>query len=159
MSIIQVIGIGSPFGDDQAGWKVANILRHNETFQASIQKHLQFEILDRPGIGLLQSINKDATTIIIDALKSRSDIGKLHRYENPHIDAPEILLSTHGLGIIQALQLGAVLGELPKQIILYGIEIGEVMFDTQLSQPIQKAILELAEVVAKELQKLLKIEE
>lgn len=155
MSYIQVFGIGSPFGDDQIGWKVVEHLIQNKTLQTYIPTKLQLEILDRPGISLLTRLNRDATIFLIDAIKSGAEVGKLHRYTNLHINSAAIGFSTHGLGIIQALELGAVLGELPKHIIIYGIEIGEIVLQTTFSQTIQKAVQDLTEIISNDIQKLL----
>lgn len=151
MSCIQVLGIGSPFGDDQVGWKIVDILEQHATLKKYVPQKLHFAILDRPNINLLQHIDKTATVMLIDAMKSGENIGTLHRYENPQTNTPAGLLSTHGMGVAQALQLGMILDELPKKIILYGIEIDEVLLQSELSPRVKDAAYQLAEIIVKEL--------
>lgn len=155
MSSIQLIGIGSPFGDDQAGWKVIDILKEKNNFKNYIPRRLNFMTLDRPGINLLACMDINSIIILIDAMKSGCDIGSLHRYENPQLHFPETVLSTHGMGVIQALQLGLALDQLPKKLIFYGIEIGKLTKTSDISHAIETAILILAERLEDELLTLL----
>lgn len=56
MSVIKVLGIGSPFGDDQAGWKVAEALKQQLSVCPSISAYVHIESIDRPGIRLIELI-------------------------------------------------------------------------------------------------------
>lgn len=151
MNTIQIFGIGSPFGDDQLGWKVIEILSYNQCLQPYIPKQISFDALDRPGAGLLHHIRRDAIVFIIDAIKTGLEVATIHRYENPHINIPDKILSTHGLSIIHALQLGEVLDTLPNKIIFYGIEIEDIILHPILSDRIQRGVEALADMLANEL--------
>ena len=50
---ILILGIGSPFADDQAGWFVADQLSHLESLQTLISAgNLVIEAENRPGLSL-----------------------------------------------------------------------------------------------------------
>ena len=151
MTPIHVFGIGSPFGDDQAGWKVVDILLQKNTLKKFIPRFLHVETLDRPGMSLLAHFNENSIVILIDAMKSGSVVGSLYRYENPQLTVPDGLLSTHGMGVLQALQVGLALNKLPQQVILYGVEIDEIKLASSLSKPVEKAIVNLADQITDEL--------
>ena len=49
MSNIKVLGIGSPFGEDQAGWKALEILKSRLSLNAILSPYIQIEFHDKPG--------------------------------------------------------------------------------------------------------------
>lgn len=135
MNEIKVLGIGSPFGDDQLGWIVAeSLIPDLAHLPISIEAH------DRPGMRLLELMNKATFVFLIDAIKSEDKIGTIHRLHNDEILSVEDRLSTHNIGIAQALALGKALTTLPENIILYGITINIVTLETSISLPVRKAI-------------------
>lgn len=155
MKLIKIFGIGSPFGDDQAGWHTVNILRQKKALAQYIPHFVHFEQLDRPGIGLLQRMRDAKAVILIDAVKSGANLGTLHQFENLAIKNIECTLSSHGIGVIQTLQLGVVLNELPELTILYGIEIGETGCGTSISLPVKTAANKLAGLIIQRVQGLI----
>lgn len=150
--MIRVFGIGSPFGDDQVGWKVIELLKQQLFIRQLSSDFLQLECCDRPGIRLIEMMRNANSVFLIDAMKSGAAPGTLKRYQNAEIDSSHGYLSTHGIGITETLQLGRALNDLPKQIILYGIEIGEITSETNLSVAVEQAAINLAPCLANELE-------
>jgi hydrogenase maturation protease len=144
VNLIKVLGIGSPFGDDQVGWKVADALKQQISMHANIAPFVIIENHDRPGGRLIELMSEASTVFIIDAIKSNSEIGTIHRFKNNDIFELENRLSTHNMGVSQALQLGKALNALPNNIILYGIEIDIIVLETTLSQQVESAIEQVA---------------
>nr|WP_255666671.1 MULTISPECIES: hydrogenase maturation protease [unclassified Legionella] len=149
--MIKVLGIGSPFGDDQAGWKVIEILKQQIVLPSKVAPYVMIESHDRPGIRLLELINNAHTVFLIDAIKSNNVIGTIHRFNKDDILEPANQFSTHGIGVWQALQLASALNTLPNNIILYGIEIDAIVLDSTLSPCVQSAVEQLAGQLKKEL--------
>lgn len=143
MSILQVLGIGSPFGDDQLGWEVVALLQE-QTLSRFTKEQLHIACCDRPGMYLLELMRPAQTVFLIDAIRTGAAIGTLHCFQNEAIESIDGAFSTHAFGIAAALKMGASLQMLPKQIRLYGIEIGEIPFQFTLSKPIQQATKALA---------------
>ena len=92
------------------------------------------------GFDLIELMSGASTVFIIDAVKSNSEIGTIHRFKNNDIFESENRLSTHDMGVPEALQLGSALNALPDNIILYGIEIDTIVFGTTLSPRVESAI-------------------
>ena len=71
---ILVLGIGSPFADDQAGWLVADQLSHVKELQDKIQAgELIIDAEDRPGLNLLDWLGRDYEHIhLVDMVKNQS---------------------------------------------------------------------------------------
>ena len=144
MSRVRILGIGSPSGDDQAGWLVADALSAMGV-GACIDK------LDRPGANLIPLLENTAWVILIDAMQSGSPIGYIRRFGTEAWPAYSQGLSSHGLGVIDALSLARELGGLPSRIDLYGIEIGPVAPGTTAGDDIRAAARQLARHIAADL--------
>lgn len=143
MTLVKVLGIGSPFGEDQVGWRVAEALKTYLSIYANIYQHVIIESHDRPGVSLIELMSGANTVFIIDAVKSNSQAGTIHRFENTEIFESDNSFSTHDLGVFQALQLGSALHALPENIIVYGIEIDTIELGANLSQRVVCAIEQL----------------
>lgn len=149
MKKIKVLGVGSPFGDDQVGWKVLDNLQ-----ALQFSRLISFKKLDRPHLQLLDEIKQDDSLIyIIDAMKSNASIGEIKRLSLDEISSIEQPISTHDLGVIPSLQIAAALNQLPKQLILFGVEIGEVNKDDKISEAVLGAVLVVSEIIKSELMK------
>lgn len=155
MNFIKVLGIGSPFGDDQVGWRVAEALKDQISVHDNISQYVIIESHDRPGVRLIELMNEASTIFIIDAVKSNSKPGTIFRFKNNEIFESENRLSTHGIGISQALQLGYALDALPDNIILYGVGVDIIEFGTTLSQPVERAIIKVVTRLKNEIIKML----
>ncbi len=151
MKTIKVLGIGSPFGDDQAGWKVAEALKQQLSIHLHRAPRICIESHDRPGVRLIELIRGVNTVIIIDAVKSDSVIGTIHRFQKDTLLDTENRFSTHGISILEALQLADALNELPANLLFYGIEIGTITVNATLSQRVEKAIADLARQLKNEM--------
>lgn len=115
-----IIGIGNDFrGDDGVGLVIARILR-----QLGLPG---IEIIENSGEGTgLISLWKGADTVfVIDAVFSSAEPGKIYRFETGKDNLPSALFkgfSTHAIGLAEAIELSKALGELPRRLIIYGIE-------------------------------------
>jgi len=152
---LKVFGIGSPFGDDRIGWVVVEMLKQKSELIPYISKSLYLENLDRPCVELLDSMRGTKIVILIDAIKSGSPLGTIHQYENPQFENNLNLFSTHSMGVMQTLQLGAALNDLPEQLFLYGIEIGHINYGEIVSGSIYAAASSLAETITSKILNLL----
>jgi hydrogenase maturation protease len=140
MSELHVLGIGSPFGDDQLGWEVVKLLQQRPTLHRYIPEQLHIAYCDRPGMYLLELMRSAQTVFLIDAVKTGAPLGTLHYFQNEEIEGMDSTLSSHAFGISAAMKMGATLQTLPQGVILYGVEIGDVQFQFALSEPIKQAI-------------------
>lgn len=140
MSKLHVLGIGSPFGDDQVGWEVIKLLQQRPTLNHFTREQLHIACCDRPGMHLIELMRTADTVFLIDAVKTGASPGTLHRFKNEEIESISSALSTHGLGIAEAMKLATTLNILPQKVILYGVEIDDVQMQFALSKPIKEAI-------------------
>ncbi len=110
-------------GSDQVGWRAIDALVELGLRAAYPAGLVSLEKLDRPGVSLLQHMRGADLAIIIDALicGPRSDIVVLLHQDE--IATQEGLLSGHGLGVADAIALGAALGDLPRRLRLLGVVV------------------------------------
>jgi len=115
--MIRVIGIGSPFGDDAAGLVVA------QTLAAAPPPGAEVVVADRPGADLLELLDGVEAVILIDAVQSGAPLGTLHDLDLEALPQEGFaLVSSHALGVAEAVQLARALGRTPARGRLLGIE-------------------------------------
>lgn len=144
MKVTYVLGIGSPSGDDQAGWLVGLALENR------LPADVKIELLDRPGSALILLLEKADCVILVDAMQGGGKIGDIRHFCQDEWESYRPGLSshsTHGLGVFDALMLARVLGCLPREITLYGIEIGSALPGSQPSDEVMTAAQTLADKI------------
>ncbi len=152
MSRIRILGIGSPSGDDQAGWLVIDALSNSGLRTGD---DLHFEKLDRPGASLIPLLAQADWVILIDAMSGPGGVGTqaglIHHFDGQNWPEYRHGLSSHGLGVVDALSLARELGGLPDRLDIYGIEAGQVCVGCPAGEAIQASAQRLAARLAAEL--------
>jgi hydrogenase maturation protease len=120
-----IIGIGSPFGDDQAGWLAIDNLQEEPWVKAQVAAGiLTLQKRDRPGMSLLEHLHSYDHVILIDAvISARHAPGMLFKLQSEELVLLEFPTSSHGFGIAEVLALGETLGLLPKQLDIWGVAV------------------------------------
>jgi hydrogenase maturation protease len=84
------------------------------------------EILEHEGepLELIEACDGADEVWIVDAVSSGAPAGALHRFEAGDQPLPSALfrVSTHRLGLAEALELARTLGRLPPRVVVHGIE-------------------------------------
>jgi hydrogenase maturation protease len=132
-----VIGIGNPDrGDDGAGRAVARLLRDDPPPGV--------ELIEQDGevSSLLACFDGVPVVYLIDACLSGAPAGAVHRFDATAEPLPQDMfsLSTHGMGLAEAIELARSLGQLPERCIVYAIEGLAFAPGTPLSPPVVAAI-------------------
>jgi hydrogenase maturation protease len=143
-AVDRVLGVGSPHGDDIAGWWVVELLSGREDVSAECVAISAGQLLDYlPGC---------ERAILIDACQSGREPGTITRLTWPDSRiAAQHRRSTHALGIGEALALAQTLGRLPSRVVLFGIEISHCQPGAPLHPLVEWALPELARRVVEEL--------
>jgi hydrogenase maturation protease len=138
--------LGSPFrGDDAVGPAVAERLRGAG---AAV-----LDCADEPTrlLGLWDGLD---TVVVVDALSSGAAPGTLHRIEAEEGPLPRDLrlASTHAMGIADALELGRVLGQAPRRVVVLGVEGASFGMGEKMTAAVAAALDGLVESVLRELE-------
>jgi hydrogenase maturation protease len=155
MSRVAVLGLGSPFGDDRVGWEVAQGLGRIPWAEHGPDSVVTVDCLDRPGAGLLERFRDADCVILIDAMRSGAPAGTLRRMHPDEILADADSPSSHGFGLAQTLALGRALGELPSNLVLFGIE-ADAFDGPRISPALEAAMPGLVERMAGHVRDLLR---
>jgi hydrogenase maturation protease len=119
MTATLFVGLGSPHGDDQVGWLVAERLDAGPPPGWAVRRAtVPLDLFDwLGGIGRL---------VLCDACTGGGRPGQLHRWRWPDATIAGLLrpLGSHDFGLQDVLRLADTLGELPPETVLWGIEIG-----------------------------------
>jgi len=123
MTPVRVLGLGSPFGDDRAGWIAVESLLRSEAFRALPEGLASAEVCDPVGNNLLDAMRGASLAILIDAAQSEAAPGTIRRLDAERIENGYEPYSSHGFGLSATLALGRALNDLPPNVIIFLIEI------------------------------------
>jgi hydrogenase maturation protease len=144
-SNVIIAGFGSPHGDDQAGWQVAERLA---VYAGTADRVLAI----REGAQLVSELDSCQRLIVVDACCSTSPLGSITRFRWPDPRIREQHShSTHGIGLCNALELAARLGRMPADVEIFGIEISGPNPLADLSCEVMSAVDEVVKILRAEL--------
>ena len=146
---ILVMGIGNVLLTDEGiGVRVLKELERKFTFPANV------ELLDggTAGIELLRHIRNRDCLIIIDAMKCDQAPGTVVRVEGKDVPAAfRTRISPHQLGLSDLLAAAMLTGELPKNLVLFGIEPESIDIGLDLTDTVEASVDKLIDAVVDEL--------
>lgn len=149
---ILVMGVGSILMTDEGiGIRAVEELQKRYRFPENV------ELLDggTSGIELLSYISGRDYLIIIDAIKSGSPPGTVLKVEGEDVPAQfRMRISPHQLGISDLLAAATLTDEMPKQLVLFGIEPKDIVFGIGLSREVKAGLNHLIEVVVEDLRRI-----
>jgi hydrogenase maturation protease len=142
-----VVGLGSPHGDDQAGWKVI------ERLGPAPGPGVRTVALGDPS-RLWDLLDGCRRLFVVDAARPGREPGTILRLRWPQAglaDGPG--RSSHGLGLGMVLALAAQLGRLPAEVILFAVEAASCLPGADLSLAVSAALPQLAQRLLEEIQR------
>jgi len=151
-----VIGIGNPDrGDDGAGRAVAQVLR------GALPEGVALAEADGEATALLAHLERVEAAFLVDACVSGTPAGTVRRIDAGTQPLPEgaFGLSTHGIGVAQAVELARVFGRLPRRCVVYAIEGVSFKPGAPLTPAVAAAVDAVARRVRDEISALYAIEE
>jgi hydrogenase maturation protease len=146
------MGVGSILMTDEGiGIRAVEEIQRRYRFPANV------EVLDggTSGIELLSYISGRDYLIIIDAIKSGNPPGTVLKVEGEDVPARfRTRISPHQLGISDLLAAATLTDEIPKQLVLFGIEPKEIVLGIGLSEEVRSSLDRLIQVVVDELKRI-----
>jgi hydrogenase maturation protease len=143
-----VAGIGNIMrGDDAAGLVAACRIAETDLDGVTILEE------DGPLDLLLDSWLSYDLVILIDAVHSGAPSGTIFRFDARTEPLPAIFpaqISSHGMGIPEAVELARALDQLPPGLIVYGIEGQEFEAGAGLTAAVEAAVDDVVERVTEE---------
>lgn len=140
---VLVLALGSPHGDDQAGWLVAELLGRRGVEGVSVIQNMD---------ELLWLLSPGSKVILVDACQSGAKPGAIYRLRWP--DSRILLqvgVSSHGLDLAYTLRLAESLGKIPDDLTVYAIEIRSGDPRQSVDIQVSAAACKVAEMINQEL--------
>lgn len=146
---ILVLGIGNVLlTDEGVGVRALNELERRYTFPENV------ELLDggTAGIELLRHIRNRDYLIIIDAMKFDQEPGTVSRVEGQDVPAAfRTRISPHQLGLSDLLAAAMLTDELPKNLVLFGVEPESLDIGLDLTDTVEASLEKLTGAILEEL--------
>jgi hydrogenase maturation protease len=145
---ILVIGMGNAYrSDDAAGLIAARRVNEQASEHGSVIEHTG------EGAALMELWKDADAVIVIDAVRSGAAPGTVSRFDATLCPLPVSMFrdSTHAFSLAEAVELSRALKQLPRQLIVYGIEAQNFEAGTNLSPAIEFAMQTVVERVLQEL--------
>ncbi len=140
-----IVGIGSPHGDDQAGWLVARKLAERLPSTVTVR-------IARSPSELLNWLDGVERLIICDACQAGDAAGTIRRWQWPADELNEVRWSsTHDMPLPAALSLAERLEQMPNDVVIWSVEADDTTLISTESAKVSAAVDHLACRIEQEL--------
>jgi hydrogenase maturation protease len=148
-----VLGIGNDIlGDDGVGIHVARaVARKISTKEARVEE------TGAAGLSLLELIKGHERLIIADAiLTDNTQVGKIHRLTLKDLAKTNNSITPHDAALATTLEIGNSLfpGEMPREVVVYGVQIPNVeQFSGRMTPAVKAAVPEVVRLILAEIKR------
>jgi hydrogenase maturation protease len=132
-----VIGIGNPWRhDDGAGWVAVDVAEASLGADAAVVVRS-----DGEPARLIDAWADADLAVVVDAVHTGAPPGTIHKLEAVDAMTPTLPpASSHGLGLGDAVRLGRAVGQLPRRLVVFGIEAADTSAGRGLSPAVAGAV-------------------
>ena len=138
---LTVIGVGNQWRrDDAAGLVVARLVRDRGDPGIGVVEH------EGEATALLDAWEDAGDVVVVDAVHSGAPPGTVHRVDPLAEPVPPALfrVSSHVLGVADAIELARAVDRLPARLTLYGIEGEDFSLGSGLAPEVERAARRVA---------------
>ncbi len=130
-----VIGIGNAWrGDDGIGWRVA------ERLDELLSDNVDVVQLDGEPARLIEAWDGARIALVVDGVRLGMAPGTVVLLSADDVRFDQPGASTHAMGLSYAVKLGEALGRMPNELIVVGVEVGDVTLGQHLTPAVAAAI-------------------
>jgi len=147
---ILVVGLGNDFRNDDGAGLAALRLFQSRNIRGVHAVELRDDLTR-----LLDHLEGVTSAYIIDAVQSDSRPGTIHRIEatGKYFSPANLPRSTHGLSLRNLLELARLQGELPKKLVIFGIEGEQFGYGNTMTPAVRDSLSRLVENMCAELER------
>jgi hydrogenase maturation protease len=149
---VLVLGIGNTImSDDGVGVKVVELLQTGYTFPDNV------ELLDGGtlGLDLLPKLEGISHLIMVDAVETGEKPGTCVRLAGEQLPIVlETKISPHQMGLKDLLAVARLLGNIPEEMVLIGVQPGSIEMGLQLTPEVELQVPSMRDRVLKELERI-----
>lgn len=139
-----IIGVGNLYrSDDAVGILIARKFKDMASDRVSVKEQ------SGEGTSLMEAWKGYDRVLIVDAVSSGASPGSIHRMDASREPIPSKFFScsTHDFGVAEAIEMARALGQLPRQLQLFGVEGKNFQHGEILSAEIEQAMELVADEV------------
>jgi hydrogenase maturation protease len=139
-----IIGVGNLYrSDDAVGIMIARKIKQTVSNGVSVKE------LSGEGTSLMDSWQGYEQVYIVDAVSSGVSPGSIHRMDASKEPIPSKFFScsTHDFGVAEAIEMARALGQLPRKLLLFGIEGNNYQPGEKMSAEVEQAMEFVADEV------------
>ena len=146
-----VLGIGNDIlGDDGVGIHIARaVARRVSTTDVKVEE------TGAAGLSLLELIKGYERLIVADAiLTDNTEVGKIHRLALKDLAKTNNSITPHDAALVTTLEIGNSLfpGEMPREVVVYGVQTANVEhFTGRMTPAVKAAVPEAARLILAEI--------
>jgi hydrogenase maturation protease len=151
---VMVIGVGNPFrGDDGVGHRVVDLFAEVQGVEQRGPKvprgrPVEVRWSDGEPSRLIDDWRAVDVCVVVDAMVTGAEPGTLRLFDAYDDELPpSSTTSSHGSGVAEAVALGTALDDLPRRLLVVGIEVGQVAEGEGLSAAVEDAVPRARRVV------------
>ncbi len=148
---ILVLGLGNALmADDAFGVRVAEHLQTHYRFPAGVA------VLDGGtlGLDLLPRLEGVERLLLVDAVDMQAKPGSVFRLEGDEVPrAFANKLSVHQMGLKDLLAVAELQGDLPGEIVFWGVQPGSVEMTLEMTRPVRDALPQVIAGILEELRR------
>jgi hydrogenase maturation protease len=154
---VVVIGVGNEFRrDDGIGPEVLSRLRRRARAPGAAGRWDAVRLVDSDGepASVIEAWTGASLAVVVDAVVADPPApGRLHRVVLGGDELPgDRQVSSHGLGLGEAVSLGRALGRMPGRLIVHAVQAADVGHGTGLTPAVSAAAAALTEAVLRDVQ-------
>ncbi|MDX1810356.1 MAG: hydrogenase maturation protease [Gammaproteobacteria bacterium] len=140
-----VVGIGSPYGDDEIAWQVIDELASSNSFSAELA-FMKSKANSNEWFHDLQNYQQ---LIILDAVINQQSPGQVGVFAEQDLVTAnnKTTLSSHGLSLAENIELARNLQILPQHLLILGITVGEKPSITDMSLDLQQMLPDIVRYI------------
>jgi hydrogenase maturation protease len=145
---VVVLGIGNILmRDDGVGVHALDALR-----RAPLPRDVDVVDGGTAGADLVEAIIGRRKVIVIDAFEGGGAPGEIYRLELSDLEgAKPSALSIHEVDFLDALSMARNLGSPPEEVVVFGVEPGEICLGLEMTRAVKDAIPRMVALVLEEL--------
>ncbi len=140
MSAPLLIGIGSPYGDDQVGWRVIEAVQSADLSLSAVR-------CETPVTTLLALLQQSDEVILVDAVAYEAPVGTVLCWSGAEVMQAQSAVSSHGFNLASLLALADSLSMLPRSLTVYGVVIDARNIPQVPDLPLSEAVAEAVEQI------------
>ena len=131
---VRVFALGSPHGDDQIAWAIAERLSQDPHLRPVVHK------LATPW-DLVELLVPDCSVVVIDACLGSARPGTILRLNESELaNSPQARQSTHGVRLVDAIELGRTLRKEIRELVVFAVAVQSCEPGAELSESARSAV-------------------